>query len=82
MPKFTTITTRVDPDLAAGLARLAEETGRSKSRLINEALRRYVGTEQQFLTAVEVGKRALRAGAVVDHAVVVASFDRIVSSRA
>ena len=46
------------------LERLAEATGRSKSWLINEALRSYVANEQQFLAAVEEGKQAPRAGQV------------------
>ena len=78
MPKSVTIAARVDADLDRELERLAEATGRSKSWLINEALRSYVANEQQFLAAVEEGKQALRAGQVVDHATVVAAFERVV----
>jgi RHH-type rel operon transcriptional repressor/antitoxin RelB len=78
MPKSVTIAARVDADLDHELERLAEATGRSKSWLINEALRSYVANEQQFLAAVEEGKQALRAGQVVDHATVVAAFERVV----
>lgn len=81
MSKSVTIAARVDIDLDAELERLASATGRSKSWLINEALRSYVATEQQFLAAVEEGKEALRAGKVLDHATVVAAFERIVSPR-
>ena len=80
MTKSITIAARVDADLDAGLSRLAEATGRSKSWLINEALRSFVANEQQFLAAVEEGKRALREGRVVDHATVVAAFKRVISS--
>jgi predicted transcriptional regulator len=59
-----------DPQLAA--------TGRSKSWLVNEALRSYVANEQQFLAAVEEGKQALQDGKIVDHETVVAAFERIV----
>jgi predicted transcriptional regulator len=78
MSKSVTIAARVDADLDRELERLAEATGRSKSWLINEALRSYVANEQQFLAAVEEGKQALRAGQVVDHATVVAAFERVV----
>jgi len=78
MSKSVTIAARVDADLDAELERLASATGRSKSWLINEALRSYVANEQQFLTAIEEGKQALRDGKVVDHATVVEAFERIV----
>jgi predicted transcriptional regulator len=81
MPKSVTIAARVDARLDADLERLANATGRTKSRVISEALRSYVANEQQFLAAVEEGKKALRAGKVVDHATVVAAFERIVPPR-
>jgi RHH-type rel operon transcriptional repressor/antitoxin RelB len=65
--------------LDAELTRLATATGRTKSWLINEALRSYVANEQQFLAAVEEGKQALREGRVVDHATVVSAFDRLIT---
>jgi len=79
MPKSITIAARVDADLDAELGRLAAATGRSKSWLINEALRSFVANERQFLAAVEAGKQALREGRVVDHATVVAAFQRLVT---
>jgi RHH-type rel operon transcriptional repressor/antitoxin RelB len=79
--KSVTIAARVDADLDGELARLAAATGRSKSWLINEALRSYVATEQQFLAAVEEGKQAMRDGKTLDHETVVAAFERIVSPR-
>jgi RHH-type rel operon transcriptional repressor/antitoxin RelB len=78
LSKSVTIAARVDADLDAELERLASATGRSKSWLINEALRSYVANEQQFLAAIEEGKQALRDGKVVDHATVVGAFERIV----
>jgi RHH-type transcriptional regulator, rel operon repressor / antitoxin RelB len=81
MTKSVTIAARVDADLDGQLDRLAAATGRSKSWLISEALRSYVANEQQFLAAVEEGKQALRDGKTLDHATVVAAFERIVSPR-
>ena len=79
MPKSVTIAARVDADLDSEVERLAAAIGRSKSWLVNEALRSYVASEQQFLAAVEEGKQALRAGKVLNHATVVAAFERIIS---
>jgi RHH-type transcriptional regulator, rel operon repressor / antitoxin RelB len=78
MAKSVPIAARIDADLDGRLERLAEATGRSKSWLVNEALRSYVADEQQFLAAVEEGKQALRDGQTVDHATVVAAFERLV----
>jgi predicted transcriptional regulator len=80
MPKSITLAARVEVDLDTELSRLASVTGRSKSWLVNEALRSFVANEQQFLAAVEEGKQALREGRTVNHATVVAAFDRLVAS--
>jgi RHH-type transcriptional regulator, rel operon repressor / antitoxin RelB len=79
MSKSITLAARVDADLDTELSRLAAATGRSKSWLINEALRSYVANEQQFLAAVEEGKQALRDGRVIDHATVVTAFNRLIA---
>ena len=79
MSKPVTIAARVDADLDAELGQLAMLTGRTKSWLVNEALRSFVANEQQFLAAVEEGKQALREGRTIDHATVVAAFDRLVA---
>ena len=80
MSKTVTIAARVAADLDTELERLATTTGRSKSWLINEALRSYVANERQFLAAVEEGKKALRQGKVVNHGTVVEAFERIVKT--
>jgi predicted transcriptional regulator len=77
MSKSVTLAARVDTELDARLGNLALAMGRSKSALISEALRSYVANEEKFLAAVEEGKQAIRDGRVVDHAVVVAAFNRI-----
>jgi predicted transcriptional regulator len=82
MSKSTTLAARVDAELDAELDRLAAAKGRTKSWLINEALRSYVANEQQFIAAVEEGKQALKDGRVIDHCTVVAAFDRITASGA
>ena len=81
MTKSVTIAARVDADLDSQVERLAAATGRSKSWLVNEALRSYIANEQQFLAAVEEGKQALRDGKTLDHETVVAAFERIASPK-
>ena len=66
-------------DLGAELGRIAAATGRTKSWLINDALRSYVTNEQQFLAAVEEGKQALKDGRVIEHDTVVAAFNRLIA---
>ena len=75
MPRTTTLATRVD----AELTRLAASAGRTKSWLINEALRAYVANERDFLAAVEHSQQALRDGRLVDHSTVAAAFQRIIT---
>jgi len=79
MSKTVSLAARADANLDAELTRIAKASGRAKSWLVNEALRSFVATEQQILAAVEEGKQALREGRVVDHAIVVAAFDRLVT---
>ena len=79
MPKSVTLAARVDAELDAELSRLATAAGRSKSWLINEALRSFVSNERQFLTAVEEGKQAIREGRNIDQATVVAALERVVA---
>ena len=79
MPKSVTLAARVDATLDSELCRLASATGRSKSWLINEALRSFVANEQQFVAAVEEGKQALREGRSIDQNVVEAAFGRVVA---
>ncbi len=73
MTKSVTLATRGDAALDAQLSRIATTTGRSKS------LRSFVATEEQFLAAVEQGKQAPCDGRTIDHATVVAAFDRIIA---
>ena len=66
-------------DLGAELGPVAAASGRTKSWLINDALRSYVTNEQQFLAAVEEGRQALKEGRVIAHDTVVAAFERLIA---
>ncbi len=47
---------------------------------ITNAPKGFVENEQQFLAAVAKGKQALREDRMIDHATVVAAFERIILS--
>ena len=81
MVKSITLAARVDALLDGELCRIASATGRSKSWLINEALRSFVANEHQFIAAIEEGKQALRDGRGIDLNVVEAAFKRVVTQR-
>ncbi len=50
-----TLTFHTTPETRARLDRLAELTHRSKSYLTNEAVKRYLSEEEEFIAAVEQG---------------------------
>lgn len=72
-----TVAARVGDDLAAELDQLARRTGRSKSVLIEQALRSYVADERDFLAKVDAGLADLEAGRLADHGTVAAAIRRI-----
>jgi predicted transcriptional regulator len=76
MAKDTTITARIPGDVGEQLARFSDAMGRSKSWVVNEALRSYLAAEMEFIAAVEEGLGDAEAGRVVDHAEVVKDFER------
>ncbi len=53
---------------------------RSKSQAISAALPSTVATDKPLFDAVEEGKQALREGRLLDHASVVAAFNRLTAS--
>ncbi len=79
--KDITISARVSEDLSQQLNSLASAMKRSRSWIIEEALRNYVTSEMQFLEAVEEGIQAMEASDVVEHSVVVEDIRRKRSSQ-
>ena len=71
-----TISTRISEELDRDLRRLSAATGRSKSWLVAEALKGYVGSEKDFIDAVGQGIQAADEGRLVEHEAVVAAFER------
>lgn len=76
MGKTVRVNAEISEDLNASLQRLADEHGRSKDALIEQALQAYVHSEEQFAAAVREGVAAWQAGDAVEHADVVSEFER------
>lgn len=55
MPKSITIGARISEDLDADLRKLAAATGRSKSRLVAEAVGAYVNAEKELAASLDEG---------------------------
>lgn len=74
MNKSARIAARIDPEIDGLLDQLAEETGRSKSYLVNDALRDYVKRELEIAAAVREGIRQAKAGMIIPHEEVMAGI--------
>lgn len=74
MAKPTTV--RLEDQLTAELDAIAAVTDRPRNWHIEQAVKRYVAAEKQFLDAVEEGIQAARAGDVRPHSEVVAERQR------
>ena len=61
MPKSVTIGARISVDLDADLRKLAAVTGRSRSRLMGEALRAYLGAEKELAAALASDRDDIRS---------------------
>jgi predicted transcriptional regulator len=71
-----TISARISEELDQDLRRLSAATGRSKSRLVAEALEGYGESEKDFIEAVEQGIQAADEGRLIEHEAVVAALER------
>jgi predicted transcriptional regulator len=78
MAKTHTITARIDPELDAALARIAETQGRSKSAIITEALQSYASYDAWLCAQVQIGLDQANAGELIPHEEVMAEMDAII----
>lgn len=76
MEKDVTISARISKDLAKKVDFIAKQHRRSKSWLVEDALKYYTAREMEFIDAVEVGRRDLKAGRVYSHEQVVSMLKR------
>jgi len=60
MPKSVTIGARISADLDVDLRKLAAMTGRSRSCLVGEALKAYLGAEKDFAEALAGDRDEIR----------------------
>ena len=65
--KAVTVSARIPEDLNEQLTTLSQALRRNRSWVIEEALRGYIASEQQFLEAVAEGLRDGDEGRVVEH---------------
>ena len=72
-----TLSARVPEDFRAQVDELAKALGRDRAWIVEQAVRRFVQTETQFLAAVRQGREDIQAGRFVEHDEVEADLDRI-----
>jgi predicted transcriptional regulator len=77
-----TISARVSEGLSQQITTLAQALRRNRSWVIEEAVRSYLHSEQQFLEAVREGIRADDAGDVLAHDVVMAEAETLLNAHA
>ena len=75
--KAVTISARIPEELSQQLSTLARALQRNRSWVIEEALRGYIQSEQQFVEAVREGIRADDAEEVFTHGAVMAETETL-----
>ena len=76
----TTITVRVSTELRDRLEAIAKETRRSKSFLSNEAIERYVESEEEYIESIKQAMKEMDEGHWVSHEEVMRQADEIIQS--
>lgn len=76
----TTITVRVSTELKDKLEHIAKATRRSKSFLANEAIARYVETEEEIIAGIEEALEDVKAGRTIPHEQVVREAKAIIKN--
>lgn len=75
----TTITVRVSTELRDRLEAIAKETRRSKSFLSNEAIERYVESEEEFIESIRQAEKDIDEGRGIPHEEVMRMADEIIA---
>ena len=78
----TTITVRVSKELRERLEAVAKATRRSKSFLSNEAIERYVESEEDELAAIQEGLEDMKADRTIPHEEAVRRLDAAIAQAA
>ena len=80
MPRSTTMTIRISPEVKERLGRLAHDTRRSKSYLAGEAVVAYVERELDIIDGIQRGLADVAAGRVVPHEVAMAEIQAVIDA--
>jgi len=72
-----TLSTRVPESLRDQVDALAQAIDRDRAWIVEQAVRRYIGEERQFIASVEAGRAAIARGDFVTHEEMEAELDRI-----
>jgi len=82
MVSSTTITIRLPTGVKDKLARLAQDTRRSKSYLAAEAVAAYVDRETEIIQGIQRGLADIKAGRTVPHEEAMAELDAAIEAAA
>jgi predicted transcriptional regulator len=77
----TVVSVRLPGEVLEQLDELAQETDRSRSYLIGQAVREFVEREYTSLTAVKEGEREIEAGKGIPHEQVSSYIDDLVRGK-
>jgi predicted transcriptional regulator len=81
MAQDVILDTQIPAELDEKLSRLANARGKSKSRLVCEALAEFVLSEEAFAAAVAEGRAAVDAGDLIDHEEVMREIDQLLARK-
>jgi predicted transcriptional regulator len=72
------ISARVDTTIRDELDTLAEALDRDRSWIVEQAIRRYLADESEFIAAVQRGRADARAGRVTEHDDFMTELDKVI----
>ena len=81
MAADVTLDARIPAELDEKLSRLASARGKTKARLVREALAEFALSEEAFAAAVAEGRAAVDAGDVIDHDEVMQKIDALLAQK-
>lgn len=77
MQKDVTISARIPKSLAQQIEKLSKYNKRSKSWLVEDAMRHYVMSHLELLESVEQARKSIRQGKGIPHEKVVAEWQKM-----
>jgi predicted transcriptional regulator len=77
MPQTVTLSTRVTEDFRNQVDALARALGRDRAWVVEQAIRRFVKDEADFIAAVQRGREDIKAGRFIEHGEMEAELDQI-----